>query len=391
METSPAFRGLECTDCGAAFDASEPGRCPDCGAPLDPVYDYDAVALDRESVALDPGGSMWQYDALLPFPADRAVSIGEGATPLVDAPALADELDLGRVVVKDEGRNPTGTVLDRGLSVAVTAARDHGVEPLAHASAGNSGQSGAAYAGRAGLRSYAFVPSRAPFSAKAMVNVHGGEMRVVGGRYPDAVAGLDELETDWHSLQEFTTPYRHEGAKTLAFELLADLDWAAPDAVVVPDATGELVVGLAKGFRELRTLGLVETEPPVSLVQAEGCAPIAAARERGAEAPEAWENPDTICGELEIPDPAGGRLALAALDETGGDALAVSDRDILESAVTGTEHVGVEFGAAAGAALAGLEELASQLPSDATVAVLNTESGAKTADVLRSHLMSQGV
>jgi threonine synthase len=389
MEHPPAFRGLDCTDCGATFDASEPGRCPDCDAPLDPGYDYDAVDADRDSFA--PGDSMWAYDDLLPFPVSSAVTAAEGATPLVDAPALAAELGVGRVVVKDESRNPTGTVHDRGMSVAVTAARDHGVEPLAHASAGNSAQSAAAYAGRAGLRSYGFVPSRAPFSNKAMVNVHGGEMRVAGGRYPDAVDALDELATDWYSLQAFTTPYRHEGAKTLAYELLADLDWSVPDAVVAPVATGELAVGIEKGLRELRTLGLVESVPPLYLAQAEGCAPVASAREQGLDSPEPWAQPDTICGELEIPDPPGGRLALAAVDRTGGDVLAVTDRDILESAVVATRHVGVEFGAAAGAAVAVAHELDDALGGDATVAVVNTESGVKTADVLRSHLMSQGV
>ncbi|MFB6097467.1 MAG: threonine synthase [Haloferacaceae archaeon] len=392
MNTSEAFRGLACTGCGERYDADEPGRCPACEAPLDPVYDYDAVASTPEALSDRPSGSMWRYAELLPFAPDHAVSASEGATPVVDAPRLADELGVNAVLVKDEGRNPTGTVYDRGMALAVTAARDRGLEPLALASPGNSGQSAAAYAGRAGLRSYAFVPSRAPFPNKAMVNVHGGEMRVVGGRYPAAEAALHEdLKTDWHSLQEFTTPYRHEGAKTVAYELADQLDWSVPDAVVVPAGTGEVVVGLAKGFRELRELGYVDEVAPIYAAQPDGCAPVVAALENDAEAVEPWDTPDTICGELEIPDPAGGDLALAAVRESGGAGVSVDDEDALASAVTAAQHEAVEMGASAGVAAAGAWDLREAFDADDTVVLLNTEAGAKSADLLRSHLMGQGV
>jgi threonine synthase len=393
MDTTESFRGLACTDCGESAPADHLGRC-DCGAPLTPDYDYDAVSLDRETVERRGADSMWRFDDLLPFPAPEAVSISEGATPLVEAPRLADELDVGRVVVKDEGRNPTGTVLDRGLSLAVTAIAGFGEdpEPLAHATPGNAGQAGAAYAGRADLRSYAFVPSRAPFSNKAMINVHGGEMRVVGGRYPDALAAVDEqLRSEWTSLQEFTNPYRHEGAKTVALETLVSLDWEVPDVVVTPVGTGEVLVGLAEGFRAAEAVGLVEDTPRLYAAQPTGCAPVVEAFEAGAAETSVWETPDTIVGELEIPDPAGGDLALAALREFGGGAVAVEDEAILRSAVTAAGSEGVEMGAAGGAAAAGAWELADDLAGDATVVLVNTESGTKTADVLRSHLMGQGI
>ena len=428
METTEPFRGLACTACGETFDpGAAAGRCPDCDAPLDPTYDYDAASLDRGEFAA--ATSQWALaDAgLLPFPADEAVTADEGATPLVAAESLAADLGVSRLLIKDEARNPTGTVLDRGLSVAVTAAASEassdasgsrsakrsgdretpkesqaagaagpgdGEERVAVASPGNGGQSLAAYAGRAGLRSYAFVPSRAPFSNKALVNVHGGEMRVVGGRYPDAREALETgLESEYRSLQEFTTPYRHEGIKTLAYELLADLDWSAPDAVVVPTGSGEVLVGVAKGLRECRTLGLVDDAPAVYAAQPEGCAPVAAAWADGRETTEPWEHPDTICGELEIPDPAGGAPALRELDATGGGAVTATDDEILESAVAVAQRETVEMGAAAGAAAAGAWNLAEagDLGAADTVVVVNTESAAKTPDVLRSHLMGQGV
>jgi threonine synthase len=388
MDYTEAFQGFECTATGEAYGPSATGRS-DAGAPLRPVYDLDAVELDRATV--EAARSVPDLAPVLPF-ADGYVTAGEGGTPLVETPSVAGELGVGRVVVKDESRNPTGTVLDRGMALAVTRAADAGVEPLAHASPGNSGQSAAAYAGRAGLRSYAFVPSRAPFSNKAMINVHGGEMRVVGGRYPDALAAVDDqLAADYHSLQEFTTPYRTEGAKTVAYELLSGLGWTVPDAVFVPASTGELVVGLATGFRECRDLGLVDAVPPLYAAQPSGCAPIATAVAEGRETTDPWESPDTIVGELEVPDPAGGDLAVEAIGQTGGGAVAVDDDEVLAAAVTLAGTEAVEVGSAGGAAAAGAWALADGLGPDATVVLLNTESGTKTADVLRSHLMGQGV
>lgn len=411
MKTTEAFRGLECTDCGTVHDTSIAGTCPNCGGATDPVYDHDAVDVDTLTAASDRDG-IWTFDELLPFPAADAITAREGQTPLVTADRLADELDVGAVLIKDEARNPSGTVLDRGFSVALSgtvgradgvseadgegAAEHEGadVEPLACASPGNAGQSMAAYAGRAGLRSYAFVPSRCAFSNKAMTNVHGGEMQVVGGRYPDAAAAVDErLAGSYTDLGAFTTPYRHEGVKTLAFEIAAELDWTAPDAVVVPASTGEVVVGVAKGFDELETLGVIDEVPALVAAQPTGCAPIAGALEEDLVSPEPVEHPDTICGELEIPDPAGGERAIDAVRESGGTGVTVDDDDILESAVAVAQHEVLEMGAAGGAAPAAAWELSQDdwFDDDDTVVLVNTEAGLKTPDVLRSHLMGKGI
>jgi threonine synthase len=388
MDTSEAFLGLECAETGERYDADATGES-DAGAHLVPAYDYDAV--DWSNLADRPTDTMWRYADLLPF--ESPLTAKEGGTPLADAEELAEELGVGSLGIKDEGRNPTGTVLDRGLSPAVTAAREAGAELVALASAGNAGQSAASYASMADIRSYSFVPSRAPFSNKAMVNVHGGEMRVVGGRYPDAEDGLHEqLKSEWFTLQEFDNPYRHDGVKTLAFEVAESRGWEAPDAVVVPASTGEVVAGVSEGFRELRELGLIDEVPPLYAAQASGCAPIHAAHERGGDVDE-WKQPDTIVGELEIPDPKGGAAAIDAVESSGGDTLALDDEDILESAVVAAQTAGVEVGTAGGAATAAAWRLAEDgvLRDDDDVVVVNTESGTKTADVLRSHLMGQGV
>jgi len=397
MEQTPAFAGLGCTDCGSAapFDAAD--GCPACGGRLEPTYEYDAVDPDDLFGSAAAGVGHWRFDALLPFPRTAAITAAEGSTPLVAADSLTDELGVGAVYIKDEGRNPTGTVYDRGMSLAMTALAGHddpdSLEPLALASTGNSGQSAAAYAGRLGLRSYSFVPSRTAFSNKAMINVHGGEMRVVGGRYPDAARAVDDqLATDYYSLQEFATPYRHEGAKTVAFELYADLG-ALPDAVFVPTSTGELVAGIATGFEELVEIGATESTPTIVAAQPTSCGPIAAAFERGLDDPEPWAHPDTIIGELEVPDPAGGAEAVDALRRLDGDAVTVDDSDSLESATTIAQHEIIEMGAAGGAAAAGAWNWheAGEFTGDETVVLLNTDSGVKSPDVLRSHLMGQGV
>ncbi|ELZ91741.1 threonine synthase [Haloferax mucosum ATCC BAA-1512] len=388
MRTSDTFSGLVCTETGDEYDAAATGSS-DADAPLDPSYDLDAVEWDAETLAERPFDTMWRYRELLAF--SDPVTANEGATPLVEAAALGEEAGVESLLIKDEGRNPTGTFLDRGFSLAVTAAREADAEVVAHASPGNGAQSAASYAGLVDVRSYGFVPSRTPFPNKAMVNVHGGQMKVVGGRYPDALSALHEqLKSDWFTLQEFDNPYRHDGAKTIAYEIAERLDWSVPDWVVVPVATGELIYGVYKGFCDLTEMGLVDDVPRLVAAQSAGCSPVVTAWQAGSDAHEPWNQPDTIVGELEVTDPTGGSLALRALDESDGLAVAVSDDDALESAVTAAQTAGVEVGPAGGVALAAVWDLADEF-DDETVVAVNTESGTKNADILRSHLMGQGI
>ncbi|MFB6069861.1 MAG: threonine synthase [Halanaeroarchaeum sp.] len=396
MDTTDAFVGLTCRDCGASVDADVgTHRCPDCGGILDPDYDYDALAVQRETFADRPFETMWRYEKLLPFPSGSAVSMDEGATPLVSAPDLAAEMGVGRVLIKDEGRNPTGSFKDRGQSVAVTAAVQHGAADVALASAGNAGQSASAYSGRADLDAHVFLPSRAGFTKKAMVNVHGGDLTVVEGRIGDAAAEFaDEREREeWYSLQTFQTPYRHEGKKTMYYETVEQTDWEVPDAVVYPTGGGVGLVGMYKGATEFQDLGLVDDRPAFYAAQAEGCAPIVRAHEEGRDVHEPWQRPDTICGGIEIPDPGASEWILEALRETDGGAVATSDEDILEAGVALAQSAGLEVAPTASAAASGAWELAErgEFDPDDTVVIVATAAGNKEADVLRSHLMRKGV
>jgi len=394
METTPAFEGLHDAATGERVDPADVDPAGEDSRVLDPVYDYGAVEWTRETLANRPSGA-GRFGELLPLAPDRRVHVGEGATPLVDCPRLADELGVDRVAIKDEGNNPTGTHRDRGLSLAVAAARERGADAVALPSTGESARSAAAYAARAGLRSHAFVPTRSTFLTKAMVNVHGGDMRVVEGRYPDAEAAFRSAVAGegWHSLAPFETPYRHEGLKPVAYELLTELEFAVPDAVVYPAEGLSGVVGFLKGAREFRDLGLTDGLPALYAAEAAGCAPLTAAFEAGADGITPVERPDTICGGLERPEPAGARAALSALRESGGEAVAVPDEEILESAVAVASREGVEMSASAGAAAAAAWRMAEDgaFGADDTVVLVNTTAGSTDADVLRSHLMGQGI
>ena len=386
---------FECTDCGATVADGDATRCPDCGGTLDASYDYGEVDLDRATLEDRAGG--WKHRELLPLVPD---GMGEGATPLVAAPRLADELGVARVLIKNEAHNPTGTVTDRGLALVAAAAARREADTLALPTTGDGGQSAAAYAARAGLLSRVFVPSRTNFVNKAMINVHGGDMRVVEGRYGDAreayEAERDELpaadEEEWFPAGAFDSPFRHEGAKPIYYEVVEQLDWTVPDAVVSPVGHGAVVSGLWKAAREFADLGVVEGTPRMYAAQPDGCAPVVEAVESGGD-PEPWAVPDTVVGSLEIPDPEGGLPAAEAVRASGGDAVAVDDQDLLDSAATVAQHEGLEVSVACGAAAAGAWDLLERdaFDADDTVVLVNTGTGNKDADLVRSRLMGRGM
>jgi threonine synthase len=401
METTEGFTGLRCLDCEQVFDPdATPGRCPDCRGILDPEYDegtlqefHERLLAGNTGVSSGSGDhGLARFAPALPFGEDQLVTLTEGTTPLVECPTLAAAWNVDRVLVKDEGRNGTGGIVDREMALAVTAAREHGASDVALPSTGNGGQAAAAYAARAGLDSHSFVPSRTIFDNKAMINVHGGDMNVVGGRYPDACDAFEsERAPDWDSLAPFETPYRHEGCKTLAYELAVSTE-DVPDAVVHPTGHGTGLVGLAKGFRELARTGAVETQPELYAAQATGCAPLADGWDAGERDPEPVDHPDALCGPLEVPDPAGGSLVLDALAETDGGAIATPDDEILDGAVD-LAQAGVPTSATGGAAVSGGHALAEQgaFEADDTVVLVNPTTANRESDLLRSHLMKQGI
>lgn len=384
---------LTCGDCDWRTTELARGRCPECAGQLAVEYDPEHVDAD----ALGRGGrtrGQWGSCELLPA-TDEPVTLGEGATPLVDCPTLADELEVGSCAIKDEGHNPTGTAADRSVSVAATVAREAGATDVALPTTGADGVAAAAYAARGDLDAHVFVPTRSTHTTKAMINVHDGAMSVVEGRYHDALESFESAiaeEPDWTPLDPASAAVRTAGYATIYPELVVDRNGAAPDAVVVPTGHGEVIAGLHAAADLFESLGVVETVPAFHAVQAEECAPIVRAADVGADRVTPWEQPDTIAGAIEVPDPAFGDRAVAAVQDSGGSAIAVDDEAILASACRIAAAEGLEASVAGGAAAAGAWELSIDGTVGATddVVVLNTAAGSLDSDVLRSHLMRAG-
>lgn len=386
MEASDAFVGLACLACGEPANGDVPGWCQTCGGILDAQYEYEALDVTRDTFASRPFTSMWRYHELLTHSPDEAVTMAEGCTPLVDCPEFADALGVARVLIKDEGRNPTATFKDRGHSLAITAAASHGASDIALASAGNAGQSAAAYATRAGLTAHVFVPDRAGLTQRALIRRHGARLEVVDGTLGDAGAAYEAAmaaHPEWYSTQAFVTPYRHEGKKTMGYEIVEGLDWTVPDAIVYPTGGGVGLLGIQKGISEFHRLGLVEGSPAVYAAQSTGCAPIVRAWEAGADEHEPWVDPDTICAGIEVADPVASPHVLSVLRETGGSAVATDDDAILTAMRRVATRDGVEMAPTSAAAASGACALADQgaFTEDDAVVVVNTGAGSKDPDV----------
>jgi threonine synthase len=393
----PYFTHLECSvPCGAApRDPHSVHHLCSCGAPLLARYDLEAVrtAWRRESLA-DREPTMWRYREVLPLFAESAgevpVTLGEGWTPLVHAQRLGRRLGLDALYIKDESLNPTNSFKARGLSAAVTRAFYLGAKTLSIPSAGNAGNALAAYAARAGVRAHVFMPKdvKPPFIREC--ELYGAEVTLVDGLITDAgrVAAERGRPLGWYDTSTLKEPYRIEGKKTMGYELAEQLGWRLPDWIIYPTGGGTGMVGMWKAFDEMERLGWLTSgqRPKMVTVQADGCAPIVRAFERGDEKAEPWQNARTVADGLRVPRAIGDFLVLRAIRESSGTAIAVSDADM----VTAMREIGAAEGISAapegGAALQALEVLVRRgdvKPSE-TVVVFNTGGALKYLDVLGS-------
>ncbi len=321
---------LECSITGMHYPAGRLHGLSDAGRPLLVRYDLSRMReeLDRDALAGDPG--FWRFAALLPVrdPANR-VTLGEVVTPII---ALAHETLGGRVLVKDEGRLPTGSFKARGLALAVSMAKELGLEHLAIPTNGNAGAAMAAYAARAGLRSTVFCPSDTPEINVREIAQHGAETWRVDGLINDCgrIVGEGKECVGWFDVSTLKEPYRIEGKKTMGLELAQQFGWRLPDVIFYPTGGGTGIIGMWKAFAELRELGWLQGElPRMVAVQAEGCAPIVRAWRRGEEHAPLWEDAQTVAAGIRVPVAVGDFLILRAVRESGGWCAAVTDEAII--------------------------------------------------------------
>jgi len=379
-----AFSHLTCRSCGESYDGSlTEFPCPNCHGILDPQYEYDGIDVTPETLAAR-SGSMWKYRELLPVTDSEAiVSMGEGTTPLVDCPRLAEELGVGSLWLKDEGQNPTNTFKDRGQAAAISRANQQGIEAVALNSAGNAGHSASAYAARAGMDCHVFLNHQAGDVKQALVRAHGATLHLCEGKIGDAGAAFTEAREKhgWYSVKTFQTPYRHEGKKTMGYEIFEAFGWSSPDHIVYPTGGGVGLIGIWKAYQELARLGWIDDGPPaLHVAQTTGAAPVVEAIEANAGEHTPWEEPDSIARGVEIPDPGASDWMLEAVSESGGNGVAVSDEDAIHAALTMARRGGPEMCVTSAVALAGTMELAGEgvFGPDESVVVINTGAGCKT-------------
>lgn len=379
-----AVSHIKCRDCGQTYDLGVTEfPCRECGGILDPQYDYTEIDVARAEVEAR-SGSIWNYRELLPIrDPDNIQSLGEGETPVVACPAVAEEWGVGRVTVKDEGQNPTNTFKDRGATASISAAVEQGIDTVALPSAGNAGQAAAAYAAHAGLDCHVVLNYQSNDLQKTQVKAHGAELHLVSGQLDDAGAWFNEVRDDrgWYSVATFQTPFRHEGKKTLGYEIFEQHDWGAPDHIVYPTGGGVGLIGIWKAYQDLQTLGWLETEEPPALhvAQVEGCAPVVAAIEAGADEHEPVTDPRSVGRGIEVPDPGASPWILEAVDATGGTGVTVTDAEALAGCLDAAQATGVELCVEPGAAFAGARRLAEAgvIGAEESVLVVNTGAGNK--------------
>jgi threonine synthase len=325
---------LECSLTDERYPADTVQTLSRAGRPLLARYDLDGVrrTLPREALASRPQ-TLWRYRELLPVRRpENVVSLGEVVTPLIPLSRIASRLAIGgEILVKDEGRLPTGSFKARGLALALSMAKELGVDAMAMPTNGNAGAAMAAYCARAGIKAYVFCPDDTPAVNVREIAMQGAAVFLVDGLIDDCgkLVAEGEREIGWFNCSTLREPYRIEGKKTMGIELAEQLGWQLPDVIFYPTGGGTGIIGMWKAFAELEAIGWIGSKRPrMVVVQAEGCAPMVKAWEAGAEHAPRWEGARTFAAGIRVPQAVGDFLILRAVRESGGFAIAVTDAAI---------------------------------------------------------------
>jgi threonine synthase len=371
---------LECSLTGERHEAGRLHNLSRAGKPLLVRYDLDAVrgALRRESLAARPAG-MWKWRELLPLPEGvEPVSLGESETPLV----LLTRTGGPNLIVKDEGRLPTGSFKARGLAMAVSMAKHFGVRRIAMPTNGNAGAALAAYGARAGVRTLVICPAETPAINVRETSAYGAEVYVANGQIDECgrIVGEGAAAGKWFDCSTLKEPYRIEGKKVMGLELAEQLGWELPDAIFYPTGGGTGLIGMWKAFDELEAIGFIgKKRPRMFAVQAAGCAPIVRAFETGAESAERWEGAATMATGIRVPKAIGDFMILHALRESGGGAIAVEEDAIARAVEDAARDDGFLLCPEGGAVLAGWREAVRRklVGKDERVVLFNCANGNK--------------
>lgn len=380
---------LRCSKCSQTYPPGGVYTLCACGKPLLVIYDFDRAAktLTRAALARRPA-TLWRYREVLPVQSEEfIVSLGEGFTPLVPCHRLGERLSMPHLLIKDESFNPTGSFKARGMAVAVSMAKQLGLQHLAVPSAGNAAGALAAYAARAGVRATVFMPRDAPPANRIEAEMYGAEVVLVDGLITECARRLqrEKEEKGYFDLSTLREPYRVEGKKTMGYELAEQMGWELPDVILYPTGGGTGLIGMWKAFDEMEAMGLISSHRPrLYSVQAAGCAPIVRAFQEGKTVAEEVPHAQTVAAGLRVPRAIGDFLMLDILRRSGGGAVAVEDGEIL-TAIHELAKVEGIFACPEGAAcLPALHRLLAegQIDRRERVVLFNTGAGLKYLDVV---------
>lgn len=380
----PAIGHFECSRCGEQLPSSGPQTvCPKDGGSLYVRYDLNTIRQNasREAVASGPA-SMWRYAAVLPDV--EPVTLGEGFTPMLPSRLYPNTW------IKDEGLNPTGSFKARGLCMAVTMAKAHGIRKVAVPSAGNAASALAAYSAAAGIEAQIFMPKDVPQANLVECQSYGAKVTLVDGLISDCARMVNERKQSegWFDISTMKEPFRVEGKKTMGYEIAEQLGWILPDAVIYPTGGGVGMIGMWKAFEEMEQLGWIgSARPKMIAVQAAGCAPIPKAWQEHKQVAEPWQNAHTLASGLRVPKAYADYLILDILKKSDGAAIEATDDEIMQAFNEWAQHEGI-FAAPEGAAsLVAYKKLLAigfLKPTDKVV-LFNTGSGLKYIDVIAAY------
>ncbi len=390
MTTNSLFKYLECSECGQLFDKNLiQTYCLDCKKPLSAIYNIASSGLDK-SILLHRPKTMWRYLEMLPVENQgNIISLGEGFTPLLKADNLGKTISFKNLYIKDESGNPTNSFKARGLSMAISKAKEYGIKAVTIPTAGNAGSAMSAYAAKAEMAAHVFMPVATPSVFKMDCTFFGAKVTMIEGSIRDCGKAMasQNVDNQWFDISTLKEPYRLEGKKTMGYEIAEQLNWQLPDVIIYPAGGGTGLIGIWKAFNEMLQLGWIDHIPTrMVCVQVQGCSPIVDAFQQGLDAAMPVENPDeTIANGLRVPAPFGDKWMLKVLKESNGTAIRITDEEMLEGTHDIARTEGLFVAPEGAATWMALKKLLNNgwVSEHETVVLLNTGSAYKYIENLK--------